>query len=43
MATEPELKAIIKKERGGRWIEYHGPYKIGARRRVGDLDLDERE
>jgi hypothetical protein len=29
MATEPELKAIIKKERGGRWIEYHGPYKIG--------------
>ena len=30
MATEAELKAIIKKERGGRWIEYHGPYKIGA-------------
>ena len=30
MATEPELQAIIKKERGGTWIEYHGPFKIGA-------------
>ena len=30
MTTEPELKAIIKKERGGTWIEYHGPFKIGA-------------
>ena len=30
MATEEELKEIIRKKRGGRWIEYHGPYKIGA-------------
>jgi hypothetical protein len=30
MATEEELKGIIRKKRGGRWIEYHGPYKIGA-------------
>ena len=30
MATEPELKAIIKKEREGKWIEYHDPFKIRA-------------
>ena len=27
---EDELKEIIKKKKGGRWIEYHGPYKIGS-------------
>jgi hypothetical protein len=27
---EDELKQIIRKKRGGNWIEYHGPYKIGT-------------
>jgi hypothetical protein len=30
MITEGELKAIIKKKRGGKWLEYHGPTKIGT-------------
>jgi hypothetical protein len=29
MATEPELKAIIKKEKGGNWIVYYG-HQIGT-------------
>jgi hypothetical protein len=27
---EDELKEIIRKKRGGKWIEYHGPHKIGT-------------
>jgi hypothetical protein len=27
---EDELKEIIRKKRGGNWIEYHGPYRIGT-------------
>ena len=27
---EEQLKDIIRKKRGGRWKEYHGPYEIGT-------------
>ena len=30
MATEKKLKEIIRNKRGGKWIEYHGPWKIGT-------------
>ena len=37
---EDELKEIIRKKKGGRWIEYHGPYKIGSRvRRIRMIGL----
>jgi hypothetical protein len=30
MATEAELKEIIRTKRGGNWIEYQGPFQMGT-------------